>query len=37
MAQDQLRCLLWDDLLTYLKENCDAESVLTELERLRVA
>jgi SRSO17 transposase len=37
MVQNQLRGLLWDDLLTYLKENCHAESVLTELERLRVA
>jgi SRSO17 transposase len=37
MAQDQLRCLLWEDLLTYLRKNCHAESVLTELERLRVA
>jgi SRSO17 transposase len=37
IVQNQLRGLLWDDLLTYLKENCHAESVLTELERLRVA
>jgi hypothetical protein len=37
MAQGQLRCLLWEDLLTYLRENCHAESVLTELARLRVA
>jgi hypothetical protein len=36
-AQDQLRTLLWDDLVAYLKEQCDAKSVLTELERLRVA
>jgi SRSO17 transposase len=37
MVQNQLRGRLWDALLTYLQENCHAESVLTELERLRVA
>jgi SRSO17 transposase len=36
-AQDQLRCVIWDDLLTYLKEDCHSESILAELERLRVA
>jgi hypothetical protein len=36
-AQDQLRCLIWDDLVTYLQEKHHDESVLTELERLRVA
>jgi SRSO17 transposase len=36
-AQDQLRTLLWDDLMAYLKEQCPEKSVLTELERLRVA
>jgi hypothetical protein len=36
-AQDQLRTLLWEDLITYLKEECPSQSVLQELERLRVA
>lgn len=36
-AQDQLRTLLWDDLVAYLKEQGHETSVLTELERLRVA
>jgi SRSO17 transposase len=36
-AQDQLRTLLWDDLVAYLNEQCHEKSVLTELERLRVA
>jgi SRSO17 transposase len=36
-AQDQLRCLIWGDLVTYLQEKHHDESVLTELERLRVA
>jgi SRSO17 transposase len=36
-AQDQLRGLLWEDLVAYLKEQCHEESVLAELERLRVA
>jgi hypothetical protein len=36
-AQDQLRGLLWEDLVTYLKEQCDEQSVLAELERLPVA
>jgi len=36
-AQDQLRGLLWEDLVTYLKEQCHEKSVLAELERLRVA
>jgi hypothetical protein len=36
-AQDQLRKLLWDDVLLYLQEEHDGESALAELERLRVA
>jgi hypothetical protein len=36
-AQDQLRRLLWEDLMTYLKEGRHGQSVLEELERLRVA
>jgi Transposase DDE domain len=36
-AQEQLRGLLWDDLITYLKETHHGQSVLEELERLRVA
>jgi IS4 transposase len=36
-AQDQLRGLLWEDLVTYLKEQCHEKSALAELERLRVA
>jgi hypothetical protein len=36
-AQDQLRCLLWEDLVTYLKEERHDQSVVEELERLRVA
>ncbi len=36
-AQDQLRRVIWDDLLVYLKEKSHGESVLAELERLRVA
>jgi hypothetical protein len=36
-AQEQLRGLIWEDLVTYLKEQCHEESVLAELERLRVA
>lgn len=36
-AQDQLRSLLWEDLLTYLKEECPDQPVIAELERLRVA
>jgi hypothetical protein len=36
-AQDQLRSLLWEDLLTYLKEECPDQPVIEELERLRVA
>jgi SRSO17 transposase len=36
-AQEQLRGLIWGDLLTYLKEECHSQSVLEELERLRVA
>jgi DDE superfamily endonuclease len=36
-GQDQLRKLLWDDLLLYLQEEHYGESTLAELERLRVA
>jgi SRSO17 transposase len=36
-AQDQLRRLLWEDLVTYLNEGRHGQSVLEELERLRVA
>jgi len=36
-AQDQLREVLWEDLMGYLKEQCHEKSILAELERLRVA
>ena len=36
-AQNQLREVLWDDLMVYLKEPCHEKSILAELERLRVA
>jgi SRSO17 transposase len=36
-AQDHLRRLLWEDLMTYLKEKRHGQSVIEELERLRVA
>ena len=36
-AQEALRGLIWDDLLTSLKETRHGESVIEELERLRVA
>jgi hypothetical protein len=36
-AQDQLRGLLWGDLIIYLKEKRHSPSVIEELERLRVA
>jgi hypothetical protein len=36
-AQDQLRSLLWEDLITYLKEERHDQPVIEELERLRVA
>ena len=36
-AQEQLRWLLWDDLVVYLKEKNHGEAVLEDLERLRVA
>ena len=36
-AQDQLRRLLWEDLITYLKEERHEYPVIEELERLRVA
>jgi SRSO17 transposase len=36
-VQDHLRGLLWDDLIAYLQEKHHGESVLLELERLRVA
>jgi len=36
-AQDQLRSLLWEDLVTYLQAECPDQPVIEELERLRVA
>jgi hypothetical protein len=36
-AQDQLRSLLWEDLLTDLQEACPDQPVIEELGRLRVA
>jgi hypothetical protein len=36
-AQDQLRGLLWEDLLTYLSEQPHGQPLIEELERLRVA
>jgi hypothetical protein len=36
-AQDQLRAVLWEDLLVYLTEQCHEKSILADLERLRVA
>jgi SRSO17 transposase len=36
-AQNQLRSLIWEDLITYLKEKHHGQSVIEELERLRVA
>jgi hypothetical protein len=36
-VQDHLRGLLWDDMVTYLQEKHHNESVLMDLERLRVA
>jgi hypothetical protein len=36
-AQDQLRSLLWEDLITYLQEEGPDQPVIEELERLRVA
>jgi hypothetical protein len=36
-AQNQLRALLWEDLIAYLKERRDGQPVIEELERLRVA
>jgi len=36
-AQEQLRCLVWDDLVAHLKEKHHDESIIAELERLRVA
>jgi hypothetical protein len=36
-AQEALRCLIWHDLVADLKEQNHGASVLTELERLRVA
>jgi SRSO17 transposase len=36
-AQDQLRSLLWEDLITYLKEGSHDQPIIKELERLRVA
>jgi len=36
-AQDQLRSLLWEDLIIYLQEERHNQPVVEELERLRVA
>jgi SRSO17 transposase len=36
-AQDKLRGLVWDDLIAYLTEKSHGESVIAELERLRIA
>jgi hypothetical protein len=36
-AQEQLRGLLWEDLITYLQEERHGHSLIEELERLRVA
>jgi SRSO17 transposase len=36
-AQETLRGLIWEDLITYLKEQGHEKSIFTELERLRVA
>jgi hypothetical protein len=36
-AQEALRALIWDDLLISLQEEHHGESVIAELERLRVA
>jgi hypothetical protein len=36
-AQEQLRGLIWDDIIADLKEKNHGEPVLTALERLRVA
>jgi SRSO17 transposase len=36
-AQDHLRSLLWEDLLTYRQKECPEQPVIEELERLRVA
>jgi SRSO17 transposase len=36
-VQNQLRTLLWEDLITYLKEERPGQPVIQELERLRVA
>jgi hypothetical protein len=36
-AQDQLRGLLWGDLIIYLQKKRHGQSVIEELERLRVA
>jgi Transposase DDE domain len=35
-VQDQLRRLLWEDLITYLQEERPGQPVIQELERLRV-
>ena len=36
-AQDALRALVWDDLVTYLEEQHHGEEAIRELERLRAA
>jgi hypothetical protein len=37
VAQDQLRSWLWEDLMTYVQEECPDQAVSETLERLRVA
>jgi hypothetical protein len=37
VAQDQLRSLRWEDLMTYVQEECPDQPVIEKLERLRVA
>jgi len=36
-AHDQLRGLMWDDLIASLQEKHHGKAIITELERLRVA
>jgi SRSO17 transposase len=36
-AQEQLWCLIWDDMIAYLKEKNHGGSVISALERLRIA
>jgi hypothetical protein len=36
-TQDELRRVIWNDLIIYLQKKSHGESVIKELERLRVA